>query len=595
MSLLGHRFIPQEGNRKRIAKEVGIEIDETLRKVGWKRQLAHLQTDDNPKVFVRKGTPIHERLMMELRKSTEGVALLTVTDVFDHLNVKSPGYTQKRNWMKLLNSLNGSGHFLSCDKNLGMRWVDCDTYHRLAEREARNYSARVDIDVASKQNELILYFKQEMQNILTITRIHRRSFDLNSKEDLYLKSVAGLIQFSSQKEDDAYHLPMLKLLLKVHKPLKDGLWQTRPIIPTFGLPSYETARWCGELLAKFARLIPYVLESSDQLLSWLNVQSRSPQVATFDFTNLYGNEPVRESILLLREAIRDLPYQFQKDSDDDIIWRAVTAPVDTPIALENIISGRAQFIVVVAAFVVKETIAALDIGDHVAIVGTDSFLAMGSSPVAPISNIILAYLEFKQHGREKCESGMRRLIDDIIVDHNIITELDLRKAYPSYLTLNDSSDGHFLDVSFAYNGSGFDTWIYVKPFGVIPLNFNSCHPRHILIATARNELRRIMGRTSLKEARPAWAEYWFQKYTAADYPENVLSSMLLEFCTGTKTIKARNFDKRAHIHIEKWRGTRSHTDRHLSERLKEKTVTAWSVGQSLQSLAFNATNRRKLH
>ena len=73
---------------------------------------------------------------------------------------------------------------------------------------------------------------------------------------------------------------------------------------------------------------------------------------------------------------------------------------------------------------------------------------MGCPPVAPLSIITLAYLEQKTFGLENCKRGLRRLIDDIIVDLSIVNESQLRSAYPSYLELNQGDRGHFLDVQY---------------------------------------------------------------------------------------------------------------------------------------------------
>ena len=91
------------------------------------------------------------------------------------------------------------------------------------------------------------------------------------------------------------------------------------------------------------------------------------------------------------------------------------------------IMGRksARLIVLLVAEGIRGTIATLDLGDEERIIGTNRFLAMGCPPVAPLSIITLAYLEIKQHGKQKCELGMRRLIDDIIVDLNVISEKSL--------------------------------------------------------------------------------------------------------------------------------------------------------------------------
>ena len=235
---------------------------------------------------------------------------------------------------------------------------------------------------------------------------------------------------------------------------------------------------------------------------------------------------------------------------------------------------------------IRGTLATLDLGDEEKIIGTNRFLAMGCPPVAPLSIITLAYVEVKQHGREKCEIGMRRLIDDIIVDLDIISETNLYAAYSkhSYLELNVADYDHFLDVRFTWNGERHITYPYIKEFAVVPLNYFSNHPQHTIRAAAKNELMRLMGLINIDSAKPDWVEYWNTKYSMAQYPSNILRNILLEVISGTRLLREK--EERGVNNIETWRGAHTGVDKSLTKETGFKVDTAWKVSTTLMSMAL---------
>jgi len=233
------------------------------------------------------------------------------------------------------------------------------------------------------------------------------------------------------------------------------------------------------------------------------------------------------------------------------------------------------------------TIAELDLGrQNKVLVSTADFLAMGCPPVAPLSIISLAYLEFTKLGAAKCTLGLRRLIDDIIIDTDVIAEYELREIYPSYLELNHGDKGHFLDVSYAWWGDRFVTYPYVKPYTTIPLNAHSCHPWHILRATVKNELSRLLGLCSESVFEEPWVDYWREKFTSAGYGRCLLDKIESEVRCPIKRIRIKK--ERTTNHVETWLGTNTTTAATLSKSLNKEISQTWKVQPSLLSMALKA-------
>jgi len=388
------------------------------------------------------------------------------------------------------------------------------------------------------------------------------------------------------------------MLLKVHKPAKaDGLIPTRPIIPNCNLPSYGIAKWLGAFMAKMVKSIPWNLESTDQFLSFIKDKRRSEGVATFDFTNLYGNEPVAETMALFFSALHEMEWLFEND-DDRIIFEALMTPVEIPADLcyKSIFrcggTNQTYVFCLILAECIFCTIAELDIGhDRRVLVSTADFLAMGCPPVAPLSVITLACLEARKIGFERCVKGMRRLIDDIIIDTSYITEEELRSVYPGYLELNHGDKGHFLDVTYVWVGSRFITYPYIKPHTTIPLNIHSCHPFHILRATAKNELARLMKLCSEEQNRDSWSSFWKAKYTAAGYSMRLLWQIEEEVRYSPRLIRTKNQPRYVN-HVETFVGTETRTSKILSSVSGRPVAQTWKVCPSLLSMALKAHDKK---
>ena len=555
--------------------------------------------------------------MKEVEWNTHYILKLTCDKlkyVSDNVLVKKK-YTLEH-WRRSFKDITVNGRFMQCDKNLGVRFVTFDYYNRLAEKELLNYETiikdrsprqillfqqRCLVIIAgcimSEAEKPILHYSRHSQMFFTDTNTPpgtlsaQNSFDMGSKRtvegNVFLGQLADHIVSTSFGDIDQFKLPQLRMTLKIHKPLKNGLIPTRPIIPTCCLPNFAIGQWLGSFMARMARTIPWNLENSDDFQTWITDRRRGPRVASFDFSNLYGTEPVKETLCLFDLALKNMSWIFA-DPNDTIIFESLRTTVKVPheTGLVTLVGEFTSVFILVLAELIRNTIAELDVNGSNVTVCTSNFLAMGCPPVAPLSIITLAYLEAKVIGFDRCALGMKRYIDDVIIDKDLISEELLRSTYPGYLTLNYADNNHYLDVAFDWNSTHFVTWPYVKEFAVIPLNYFSNHPAHTIRAAAKNELVRLMKRTTLHSAKPDWVEFWHTKYSLACYPDNELRCILKEVIAGTRMVRPEKV--RGINHVEQWRGSHTHNDTEFSSSTGIATATAWKAGSSLLSIALKA-------
>lgn len=577
------------------------EFDETRRKFGWK-----LFFEQNPPTkssnFVRykKGSWPADVYTKQLDKVFEQTAFFQNLVLEQYHRVRIPKQFTSSYWRRILESMTTEGRFLQCDKNLGIRLVSEDIYSRLAERESKNYRYIEDIGLRDEaMKEMIERFgvvTAAVNNAIPI-KTGKRGASNDQLSKKILTEVADFMHFTVRDKKD-FSFPRLRLLLKVHKAVKaDGLYPVRPIVPNWGLPSYGMAKWLGAFMAKMLKSIPWNLESTDQFLCFIKDKNRNEKVSSFDFTNLYGNEPVAETLSLFFDALTEWQWTFQ-DEHDRAIFDALMTPVSIPESLcyANVFrcggSRQTYVFCLLLAECIFCTIAELDLGHQRSVfVSTADFLAMGCPPVAPLSVISLAVLEARTLGFERCSKGMRRLIDDIIIDESIISEEELRSVYPSYLELNHGEKGHFLDVSYVWVGNRFMTYPYIKPFTTIPLNIHSCHPFHVLRATAKNELSRLMKLCSEEGNKNAWSTYWYTKYKAAGYSWQLLRRIEFEIRRAVTRIHPKK-PKELH-HVETFVGTDTSTSRLLCSLSRRPVAQTWRVCPSLLSMALKAHDRNR--
>jgi len=586
---LGHRFIPHTPPRVN-----NKELEETRRKLAWKSYFEQAEHSEREHLIkYSRNPPAPESFELQFNN-----AISKAKDFHDNVCER---YQKQRTvhevykisfWKRELEALCQDGsRFLQCDKNLGVRRVDATTYKRLAERELKNYEATNEASDEIKGEAIkedisqLLRVAQTLK--LTLLHVTRNSDKEEIRKKVFLHDLSEFIIASITDERKDFKFPQLRLLLKIHKPAKrDGLLQTRPIVPNYCLPTYEIAKWLGRFMAKMAKQIPWNLESTQHFLTFITDPDRSKNTKTFDFTNLYGTEPVKETLNLFFSALFEMEWKF--GIDDQCIFDALMVEVDCPedIYLKMYFPYKTCVFMLLLAECIHCTMAELDMGDKKRIVATEKFLAMGCPPVAPLSIITLAYLESKHIGYAKCAKGLRRLIDDIVVDQDVIDEHTLRSAYPPYLELNHGDPNHFLDVQFTWVGGKYVHYPYIKPYTTVPLNINSCHPWHILRAAAKNELSRMIRLCSETTFIPAWTKYWRTKYSLAGYSIEFLRTLEKEVAASQPHEKRM---RESHVnHIETWRGTETGTARVIQIATGKRISKTWKVERSLLSLALKA-------
>jgi len=631
--LLGHKFIAHR-RIKDVKNSLLQEARETQRKIAWKDAI-----EDNANGVMGVNLPNYAMI----RKGTEPPAIHF--DVYDEAITTAVDFATKRyvvamnfnrwtkdrdasEWAVTFRKMKQVGRFVACDKNLGVRFIPLAMYRKYVDRERKNYDPRsVEYCEPQKMDKLFKDFLHEqhegLKSIVAKMMIHgpksevyyrvralreMRSKGALSNQTKLLCAFAQVIEMIGVicSKSEEHDIPKLQLLLKVHKGIgKDGLFPTRPIIPNCRLPGYILGKWVSKIMTKMVKQIPWALESTQQFTEWIGDSTRGPRVRCYDFTNLYGCEPVKETIDLFQSALEHKKWDFGDDDDARISFEMLMTTVTIPMSLmiEDILGDNpVRLFTLIIAFLVRHTIAKIHDGEDWRVVMTFDFLAMGCPPVAPLSIITLAYLEEKALGATRCERGMRRLIDDIVLDEDIISEAQLRSIYPRYLTLNYADDNHYLDVSFKWTGKTYATWPYVKPNATIPLNFYTMHPIHTVRAVAENELRRLMTLCSDPQMRTHWAEFWYRKYSLADYPIGWLSKILERYVSGRTKVR-REGTPRDVNHIEKFRGVKTKAADYIDicvnwtrERLRRKPLNiaaATSVETSLLRMALKEPRASK--
>lgn len=576
--------------------------EETIRKIGWTAQSWRNNWDavkKNKHLLFKKFTPLSSTERELWEDLEERMFAHRKMEILSS-STRKEEYIRAECWRRTLKS--NEGGFLLCDKNLGVKYVNGEEYEFLHNRECSKYITitrermLIEEDTGDWYNDAVKQIRKDKKRVLyevaeelphSIGRNRRTCIKEDGKliVDAWDEIVLNLL-FNTDEQENVGRIPKLKLLVKVHKDKKDGHWQTRPIVPSCTLPEYKLSKWIGGILAKYAKLIPWVLDCTEDFQNWLTTKRENNTVfSTYDFTNLFGSEPVLETMRLLDEALDILPFEFTED-DDVFIWNLLKKRVTIPKALQKYFhEPRAKAIVVFTLICVAQTVMCIDNGREVKIAFTDEFLAMGSGPVAPVSNITLALKEYKKLGIQLCTRGMKRYIDDIITRDHLISEDVLRSIYPEYLTLNKGNENVYLDIEFRVINGDVYHWLYTKPFPVIPLNFKSNHPKHTIINACKNELLRMIERTNLTNTISYAVELWYVKYSLADYPQDVLSSIIQEVASVRWRREKRKQDFEIK-HIMRYNGTDSNVNRTIQRMTGFSAIKVWKTQTNLQSMAI---------
>lgn len=600
--LVGHKFIPSPIEKLDIiAPRIIDDIAETFRKNAWKELLGTEKNESWTGITVRrfshpviKNKRIVESNERYLKNTTIGIVRNACDDI---LKSRKPMYwTRRELWLSLLN-VKGF-RWSACDKNLGLMLLDEKEYIFLQNRESLNYRKTNDCEFT--------ILARKMLHIRDIEKCFKESNSFKSSPVLKEIIDVGINSITCPKnsrlDEKTFSLPTLKLLIKKHKAMKNGHYQTRPIIPNTGLPEYGLSKAIGAILAEITKDIPWIIHDVSSFKNWL-VSFRTPHLRCFDFSNLYGNEPVRDTLKALRTAWHTFAlFTSMKDRMSErtsILHKELAIKIRIPEHLCGILKDD-DFnddydlaVVILVAHAVYETYVKIETKPNTfEIFVTNDFLAMGSSPVAPLSNLTLAFFEESSWGWWTCVNEMRRLIDDIAVNTLNCSPVQLMATYPNYLTLNFSSSTVFLDIEVVWNYDHYEYFPYIKPFGIIPLNWFSNHPTHLKIAIAKNELRRLFDNCSSKSFRKGWRAFWRTKFESACYPKEILDDVI-RGVEKEKDIKRIRKKDTSLIHI-----TGFHESINF-QRMKKgftnygelKVMIANTMNRSLQEEALNAGKR----
>lgn len=604
--LLGTKFTPHQKYEKKTLYALFCQTYETLRKTFWKNYFLVVPQEERYGIpldfFVKKKTDVTYEAE-KLRRAAKQQAEKTYIEFQQSWSHTSKFYLDKKFWVEILKNTSDCRYVL-CDKNLGGEFIDKQEYFELTRRELRNYEEICELLPSNRTIEGIL-----RSMVTDIGALLKAFGEFMEKYDMRIQpftNIRDIINFCHKLPLSTCNVPQLKLLIKKHKAKKEGHWQTRPIIPNTCLPIYQFAKFLGNFLARLQKLLPWVLEDSRNFRTWL-LQSSRGFVSTYDFTNLYGTEKTAETLILFDKAIKEFRekgiFVFESEHDE-AVFVGLLKPLKLPsqqydhMQLRNV---ELSALSVMTYLCIKNTTAVIETDDgsfHIA--RTKEFLAMGSPPVAPLSNITLAYLEWKKFGWDKCVSGMRRLIDDIALDQSVITQDELMSAYPDYLTLNEAGSEHFLDVSFRQTEMSIETWPYVKPFAVIPLNIASAHTQHTKIAAAKGELKRLLELCSRPEMWNPWIDLWKLRYGIAGYDTEKLASQVLKSMSTIREKRKTNLQSTL-IHVETWNGSRTSTHKDLKRFVNsyfeainfENSMTAWSQQPALSNILLGCNPKPK--
>lgn len=405
--------------------------------------------------------------------------------------------------------------YMETDKNMGFVSLPIPVIFHLYDVEMMKYTC---IGTVVDMNQCTLArLDAEANEALAIMRSH-------SGKKGVIKDAVDFVERS--RTQSTASIPVLRLLVKLHKihtVPKDLNFPTRPIIPACVSPMGSMSAVLGSVLARVQKRIPWIVENTDYFLQWLRDPSRDI-VHTFDFTNLFGNEPVGPTLELLGKAVREAPDWFQ----DDYVTPFLTMTT-TPAKLRKygLLPERCTLLEVLTAFTVQETVAVITSTSKNVIVSTRDFLAMGVGTVAPLSNITLAYMECSALGQQRCTQGMRRLIDDIAADMTLITKEELYGIYPSYLTLNYGKKNVYLDVAFRRIERGrFYIFPNIKSPCAGIAAYESIHRNTGKNACALSELHRIAKLSQCESVYNAYRERHIQRLRVARFPEHVVRRVM---------------------------------------------------------------------
>lgn len=521
VKIYGQKYMfGNQGNKEHFITQNKSEVKETLRVIGLKLGMHKSDSRLPPWDYIRSTASNQNRGIQRQLSRAEEWIIATIQRWVENAKTKrvprgsaSPGRVRSA----FTNLLEAGYTIMETDKNLGMVAVKQELAMQLYE----NYTADKRVlgraeEVKTKQLQRL---EEERLAMLTYIRVAAAK---TSNE--WLAEAVKTIERGMLREST---LPRLRLLIKLHKIKKSGAIPTRPIVPAAVAPAGVIGMIAGKVLGNVQTAIPWVCKSTEHFIEWLTDTYRG-EVKTYDFTNLFGNENVVDTIAHLGWSIRFRPKWYE-NSKQPMVTKPFLETMQIPswISWAFPMRSSATLLEIMVAYVIRETIFLAPTKEGPKVFITTECLAMGAAPVCPVSNIVLAVMEARKHGDDVCEQAIRRFVDDVAMDGNLLHDRELRSAYPSYLTLNETEEGSFLDLNFRqWRGKKCTRhvvyWPHLKtPIPSLP-HYTTAHRAATKRAMLHNELSRIARRCSHREFYPHFRDVVLKRFRKAAYPDKML-------------------------------------------------------------------------
>lgn len=511
----------QQGNIKSFEAQIKSEIDETLRVIGLKKGLKKDHHRLPPWDYIRSTAVCHNKgIQWQITRAKQVLYKQFETWLDQAKLIKPPRAAAspmvvKKAFLKMIQT---GFTVMETDKNLGLvalkQSLAMELYQDYTQDKRSVGKAAL---VKSKQLKRLEEERLAMLTCLRMTAVTTKNEWL---EEAVKTVERGMVRQSN--------LPRLRLLIKVHKIKAAGKIPTRPIVPASTAPAGIIGMIAGKILGNVQTAIPWICKNTEHFIEWLSDEYRG-EVKTFDFTNLFGNEKVIDTVAHLGWAIRYRPQWFENGKQAEVT-KAFLVEIPIPGWLGWVFPHRtkAALLEIMVAYVIRETIFLAPTKEGPQIFLTTECLAMGAAPVCPVSNIVLAVMEARKHGDDICEKAIRRFVDDIAMDSSLLHSNELRSAYPAYLTLNDAEEGTFLDLNFRqWKGKRCTRhvayWPHLKnPIPSLP-HYSTAHRYATKKAMLKNELGRMARRCSHREFYPYYRDVVLKRFKKAQYPGSMIN------------------------------------------------------------------------
>jgi hypothetical protein len=282
------------------------------------------------------------------------------------------------------------------------------------------------------------------------------------------------------------------ILAKIHKGLSNV--KGRPIVACLSQFTVNASKFLTHILVPYMQALPFLLRSTNQLISELEHLPRIPSgyvFVTADVASLYPSIPLEEGIERVMRRVTAMHAQNPS---------RFSLPVGLGALLRLVLSNNI-----------------ISFGDsyYLQVKGT----AMGTSVAPPFANLFMDDVESSYVSSlldNRTILYFRRFIDDIFVIVRESASSSFVTGYNSLhpnikITSDTGKVANFLDVTITLLGDGRITLRpFSKPFNNhLYLPANSMHPRHSLLGYVRGELLRLARlSTRLADFHSATRKFW---------------------------------------------------------------------------------------